>query len=145
MDQRRILGLDYGAKRIGVSLSDPLKILATAYGAVANTPAKWKRIAEIIEQEAVELIVVGMPLTLKGEKGRKAQEVESFIMDLESRVGVPVLSWDERFTTSIAQQTQHSMGTKRSERQARDGSLDAMAASVMLQGFLDSRKKSVCS
>ncbi len=141
----RILGLDYGSKRIGVSVSDPLKILARAYGAVDNAATKWKKLADIVASEEVELIVVGMPLTLKGEMGRKAEEVAEFIEELQARVTVPVVSWDERFTTSIAQRTQRSMGTKRSNRQARDGSLDAMAASVMLQGFLDSRKNSVCS
>ena len=142
---RRILGIDYGARRIGLSLSDPLQIIATAYGVVENSSGMWRRIIEIIAREDVELIVVGMPTTLKGEKGKKALEVETFMATLRNHVDIPLATWDERFTTSIAQRTRLSMGTKRSDRRTRDGSLDAMAASVMLQGFLDSRKNSVCS
>jgi putative Holliday junction resolvase len=142
---QRILGVDYGAKRIGLSLSDPLQILATSYRALDNSPSVWRTLAEIVAKEEVELIVVGMPVTLKGEKGKKAQEVEEFMTELRAHVHVPVVHWDERFTTSIAQRTRLSMGTKRSDRRHRDGSLDAMAAAVMLQGFLDSRKNSICS
>jgi len=141
----RILGLDYGSARIGLSLSDPLQILATAYGVVKNAPGMWEELARIIEAEQVGLVVVGMPMTLKGEMGRKAQEAYEFADELRSRLKVGVVHWDERFTTSIARRTRISMGTKRSDRRRRDGELDAMAASVMLQGFLDSRKGSVCA
>ena len=142
---RRILGIDYGSKRIGLSLSDPLQILATAYGALENSERVWVEIAAILAKEDVELIVVGMPTTLKGERGKKAQDVEDFTSELRRHVSVGIVHWDERFTTSIARQTRIAMGSKRSARRVRDGSLDAMAASVMLQGFLDSRKISACS
>ena len=100
-EMHRILGLDYGAKRIGMSLSDPLQILATAYGALENGPAVWRRLAEIIEKEDVELVVVGMPTTLGGSKGKKAQDVQEFMTNLREHITVPVVEWDERFTTSI--------------------------------------------
>lgn len=136
----RILGLDYGSSRIGVSLSDPMQILATAYGVVNNSPGMWEELAVIIGKEQVGLVVVGMPTTLKGEVGQKARDAQTFADELRSRLKVNVVHWDERFTTSIARRTRISMGTKRSDRRRRDGELDAMAASVMLQGFLDSRK-----
>jgi len=141
----RILGLDYGSARIGVSLSDPLQILATAYGVVKHSPAMWEELAAIVSGEQVELVVVGMPTTLKGEMGPKAREAQKFGDELRSRLKVPVVYWAERFTTSIARRTRIVLGTKRSDRRRRDGELDAMAASVMLQGFLDSRKGSVCA
>jgi putative Holliday junction resolvase len=88
----------------------------------------------------VKLIVVGMPLNLKGQHAQKAEEVQEFIERLKSELDIEVVKCDERFTTTIAQKTMISMGTKKKERQKRDGRIDSMAASIMLQGFLDSSK-----
>ena len=83
-----------------------------------------------------------MPLNLKGQHAQKAEEVQNFIERLKEELVIEVLTWDERFTTTIAQQTMLAMGTKKKERQKKDGRIDSMAAAVMLQGFLDSRKHS---
>jgi len=84
-----------------------------------------------------------MPLNLKGEKGKKAQEVDAFIEKIRNATHVEVVHWDERFTTLIAHQTLLSMGTKREERRTKKGRVDSMAAAILLQGFLDSRKRSL--
>ena len=142
-DQGRILGIDFGTKRIGLSISDPLRIIATSYGTIGNTPGVWKELAEIIRGEAIAFIVIGMPLNLKGEEGEKARQVRSFIDELGNRLQMEVVPWDERFTTSMAQQSLRDMGTTQKQRRTARGRIDAMAAAIMLQGFLDSTKKSM--
>jgi putative holliday junction resolvase len=140
---KRILGIDFGTTRIGLSLSDPLQIIAQPFTTLENKPGIVTRICETIRQEDVGLVVVGMPLNLKGEKGKKADEVDKFIAELQKETGIEIIHWDERFTTSIAHQTLLTMGTKRGERRTNKGRVDAMAAAIMLQGFLDSRKRSL--
>ncbi|MCI0706491.1 MAG: Holliday junction resolvase RuvX [Ignavibacteriae bacterium] len=142
MEQQRVLGIDYGTVRIGLSLSDPLGITAQPYETLMNNGEFWMKLNTILDAQAVHLIVVGMPLNLKGQKAQKAQEVEVFIERLKQESRREVVVWDERFTSTIAQQTLRSMGTKKSDRQKK-GIVDAMAAAVMLQSFLDSTKRSL--
>lgn len=142
-DQGRILGIDYGTRRIGLAISDPLRILATSYGVLMMNKEVIRRLMEIVAKEAIALMVVGMPLSLSGKKTAKAEEVEQFVESLRPKSLIEVVYWDERFTTSIAQQTMLSMGTKKKERRQKDGRVDAMAAAIMLQGFLDSTKQSL--
>lgn len=144
MDQsQRILGIDFGTTRIGLSLSDPLQIIAQPYDTLKNDGHLITRLAEIVKSEKVSLIVVGMPLNLKGEKGKKALEVDRFVEHLKEKVSAPVIVWDERFTTVMAHQTIQRMGTKKRDRETNKGRVDAMAASLLLQGYLDSRKRSL--
>ena len=140
---KRLLGVDFGHVRIGLSISDPLQIIAQPFTTLGNEPGIIARICDIVVKEAIGLIVVGMPLNLKGKKGKKAQEVEKFIDEIKNATKVEVVHWDERFTTSIAHQTLLTMGTKRDERRKKKGRVDSMAAAIMLQGFLDSQKRSM--
>lgn len=140
---KRILGIDYGSTRVGIALSDPLQIIAQPFTTLDYKRGIIEQIGEIVRNEGVGLIVVGMPLNLKGEKGKKAEEVEKFIQALAGSLTIDVLNWDERFTTSIAHQTLLDMGTKRGERRTNKGRVDSMAAAILLQGFLDSRKRSL--
>jgi putative holliday junction resolvase len=140
----RVLGLDYGSVRIGVALSDPLKIFAQGFTTIDNTPRFFEELNRIIDEKDVTLIVVGLPLNLKGERGFKSEEVDEFIVRLKTKTGVEIVQWDERFTSKIAQQTILSMGTKKMKRREK-GKVDEIAAAVMLQGFLDQTKRSVCS
>jgi putative holliday junction resolvase len=141
--QSRVLGIDYGSKRIGLSLSDPLRITARPLETISNSETVWVRLEEIIRREDVQLVVVGMPLNLKGEKAFKGEEVDRFVEKVKTKIRCEVRLWDERFTTAIARRTMIQMGTKRSQRKKHTGTLDAMAAAVMLQGFLDSTKLSL--
>jgi putative Holliday junction resolvase len=138
---QRILGIDYGTHRIGLSISDPLGIIAQPIEALRNDENLFKELKRQIKNENVKIIVVGMPLNLKGQRGLKAEEVCRFIELLKTEVDIEVAVWDERFTTAIAQKTMIAMGTKKKERQKRDGRIDSMAASIMLQGFLDSTNR----
>lgn len=139
---RRLLGIDYGSRRVGLSLSDPLGVIAQPYGMVKNDASMWKELREVVEREKVALLVVGMPYNLKGDKSDAADRVERFVDELHARLSIEVVVWDERFTTTMAQHTMHVMGTKRSERRSRKGRLDAMAAALILQSYLDSTKHS---
>jgi putative Holliday junction resolvase len=139
----RIMGIDFGTTRIGLSLSDPLQIIAQPYRTIRNDPRAIDAICDIIRQELVSLVVVGLPLNLKGEMGKKAREVEDFIGQLAAAAPAEIVSWDERFTTTMAHQTLLEMGTKRKDREQRRKRVDEMAASLILQSYLDSRKRSL--
>jgi putative holliday junction resolvase len=143
--EQRILGIDYGSRRVGLALSDPLGIIAQPIDAVKQSNALIADLRNIVERDHVHVIVVGMPLNLKGQAAQTAQEVQRFVEQLRAELQIEVATWDERFTTTIAQQTMITMGTKRKERQKKNGRIDSMAAAVMLQDYLDSKKQSsVC-
>jgi putative Holliday junction resolvase len=123
----RVLALDYGAARTGVAVSDATGTLARPVCVVdraATEPGLDRLVALVAEHEA-ELVVVGLPLTLKGEHGAQARETAAFVETLRERLDVPVETEDERFTTTLAQQT----GGRAPE--------DALAAAHLLQGFLE--------
>lgn len=143
-EHKRVLGIDYGSRRIGTSLSDPLRIIAQAGETLENNGKLWQRLEEIVKENEVELIVVGMPFNLKGEKAFKAKEVEAFVQELMRRTKLQIVTWDERFTSSIAHDSLLRMGTKKEQRRKDKGRVDSMAAAIMLQSFLDSTKKSMC-
>ncbi len=132
----RILSLDYGTKRIGVALSDPLRILARPVGVFANDEMLIDRLREAVVANEVMLILVGMPYSADGGKGRKAQEVDEFILRLAGNVSIPIETWDESLSSVEAQNIIRQSGTKQRKRQER-GRIDAVAACVLLQEYLD--------
>ena len=134
----RILGIDYGTKRIGVAISDPLRIIAKGIAVISNTPAAISELEKLVREYKPEKIIIGMPLNLKGEKGLKAEEVEIFIKLIENEIQIEVVRFDERFTSKIAQQTQRDMNVKKKARQVK-GTIDFMAAALILQGYLDAQ------
>ena len=139
---KRVLGIDYGSERIGLSLSDPLGIIAQPIEALKNNSTTMTNLQQLSHQEDVVLIVIGMPFNLKGQRARKAEEVQKFIEHLKTKLDIEIVSWDERFTTTMAHKTMLTMGTKKKERQNKNGRIDSMAAAIMLQGYLDSTKQS---
>jgi putative pre-16S rRNA nuclease len=100
----KVLALDYGAARTGVAVSDPTGMLARPLTVVerAATEAGIAELAELVRDEGAELVVVGLPLTLRGEHGAQAQETERFVDSLRAVLDVPVEVFDERFTTALA-------------------------------------------
>ena len=103
----KVLALDYGRARTGVAVSDPTGTVARPLGVVERAATKdgLDRLVQLIAEQAVEQVVVGLPLTMRGEHGEQATETEAFVAALSSRVGVPVVTFDERFTTDLAEQT----------------------------------------
>ncbi len=117
----KVLALDYGSARTGVAVSDPTGTIARPLGVVeqAGTDAGLTRLRALIVEEAPERVVVGLPLTLRGERGEQAQETELFVESLRGAVDVPVELFDERFTSVLA-----------------DGD-DARAAAHLLSSYLE--------
>jgi putative Holliday junction resolvase len=100
----RVVALDYGAARTGVAVSDPTGTLARPLTTVlrATTDAGFNELLTVIDSAEAQLIVVGMPLTLRGERGEQAQETEAFVERLRGASRVPVETYDERFTSVLA-------------------------------------------
>jgi putative Holliday junction resolvase len=125
----KVLALDYGSARTGVAVSDPTGTVARPVGVVerAATEAGLARLAELVRAEAAERIVVGLPLTLRGEHGEQAVETARFVEALRAAVDVPVEEFDERFTTTLA--GQNPAATRAPE--------DARAAAHLLTTYLE--------
>jgi putative Holliday junction resolvase len=125
----KVLALDYGPARTGVAVSDPTGTLARPVGVVerASSEAGLARLLEVVRAEQPDRIVVGLPLTLRGEHGEQARATERFVETLREAVDVPVESLDERFTTALAAQT--SSRTRAAE--------DARAAAHLLSTYLE--------
>jgi putative Holliday junction resolvase len=123
----KVLALDYGSARTGVAVSDPTGTLARPLEVVehASTTAGLKRLAELVQREGVERIVVGLPVTLRGERGAQAEETEAFVSALGAVTAVPIESFDERFTTKLA------------EAQPSEAPSDAVAAAHLLSTYLE--------
>jgi putative Holliday junction resolvase len=102
----KVLALDYGRARTGVAVSDPTGTIARPLCVVerAGSGDGLARVAELIGEHEVERVVVGLPLTLRGERGEQAQEAERFVDALNDVTNVPVVTFDERFTTDLAEQ-----------------------------------------
>ncbi|MBI1803155.1 MAG: Holliday junction resolvase RuvX [Ignavibacteriae bacterium] len=139
--KKRLLGIDYGSRRIGVAVSDPLNVIARGVTVIENSPRALGEIQRLADEFDVERIVVGFPLNLKGERGFKAKEVEEFIQRLTRELHREVVRCDERFSTKLALQTMHTMGVKKKKRQQK-GIVDEMAAALILQQYLDSHPSS---
>lgn len=100
----KVLALDFGSARTGVAVSDPTGSVARPVGVVEDAASEQgiARVLALARDEGVELIVVGLPITLRGERGAQAQETERFVESLRAATDVPVDSFDERFTTKLA-------------------------------------------
>ena len=135
----RYLGLDVGDVRIGVALSDETSTLATGLDTIRRVgPRKDVRlVAELVGRHEVGEVVVGLPRRLDGELGPQAQKVLAFIDDLRPAVKVPVVPWDERFSTAVANQALIEADVSRRGRRA---VVDKVSAILILQNYLDYRK-----
>ncbi|MBA2435330.1 MAG: Holliday junction resolvase RuvX [Chthoniobacterales bacterium] len=134
---KRIMGIDYGRARIGVALSDELQMLAhpTETIAVAKVADPVGRIAALVAEKNVELIVVGLPRHMNGSVGASAEEASGFAEKLRTEIACPVRTWDERLSTVAAQRALREAG--KSVRESR-GYIDQVAAQMLLQSYLDS-------
>lgn len=136
--QRRVLGLDVGARRIGIAVSDPLGITAQGLETLHRKNKKydlgWLR--RVIREYEIREIVVGLPLRMSGAEGAQADKIQSFAEDLRKHFKIPVHLWDERLTSAEAnrllRETEMSI-----EKRAR--AVDRMAAILILQGWMENR------
>jgi putative Holliday junction resolvase len=146
----RILGLDVGERRIGVAAADSEMRVALPVGVVERVEpvADAAAIARLMEEQKAEALVLGLPISLNGSLGPQAQVVRAFGDQLAARLGLPVDYWDERLSTVEAQRRlappagrgrQNKGGRSTKGRQAPRGRLDAVAAAIILQSYLDRR------
>lgn len=134
----RILAIDYGTRRTGLAVTDPLRIIATALDTVSSSDL-LTYLKSYTATETVDEFVVGMPRTLKNEDSATAPLVREFIVKLkEAFPGKPVHEADERFTSSIAQRAMIEGGMKKKDRQVK-GNVDKVSAVLILQAFMESR------
>jgi putative Holliday junction resolvase len=141
----RVLGLDPGERRIGIAISDPTGTLAHPLQTLVRGSREedFAAIAALVAEHDVELVVVGRPLSLDGTEGPQARRVARYMDALAACLPVPVVSWDERFTTAAADEILRQIRGRKGRRRARArGQVDAIAAAVILQSYLDSADQS---
>ena len=133
----RILAIDYGSKRIGIAVSDELKIIAQPLEYIPAEPFEGflKRLKELLQQSEMELILVGMPRNMDGTYGPAALKTRDFVEALKSAFSVPIKTWDERLTTAQANRLLIAGGVRREKRKEK---VDKTAAAILLQSYLDS-------
>lgn len=133
----RILGLDIGSKRIGVAVSDETGTIATPVGVVRRGPGDIEELRGLVERWDVTRIVAGLPTGLSGREGPQAGAVRQYADAVARALGLRLQYWDERLTTAIAERALIEAGTRRAKRKER---IDAVAAAVILQGYLDAAR-----
>jgi putative Holliday junction resolvase len=135
----RILSLDYGQRRIGVAVSDPLGVTAQPFDTWEGLEFGQvvEKIGSLVHQIGIEKIIIGLPLTLKGEKGQSVKRVEHFAMELRRSISIPVTLWDERFTSIQAKRILHQAEEKPSRRKRK---VDLIASVLLLQNYLEFQK-----
>ncbi|HHT9119144.1 MAG TPA: Holliday junction resolvase RuvX [Candidatus Hypogeohydataceae bacterium YC41] len=136
----RILGIDYGKKRLGLALSDPLGLTAQPLGILecSGLEEDLEKLSQLIREKEVEEIVVGLPKRMDATLGKEAHEVLQFVENLKVKFNLPVHLIDERLTTAGAHKIMKAGGLSRKERTKR---ADTMAAQSILQIYLDKRSK----
>lgn len=137
----RTLALDYGTRRIGVAVSDPTRTIASPLTTLTRRAGKrppWAALAVIMEEREVEEVVIGLPLDLAGVEGEWAAEVRRFGAEVARRFGIPIHWMDERLSSVRAEEVVRGSGLRKKERERKER-VDATAAAIILQDFLERR------
>ena len=136
----RILALDYGDKRIGLAISDPMQIIAKPFKIVENSTNEniLIELNEIIKEYEVEQVVVGLPITLKNKYSAQTKKVIDFIEFLKKNISIPIHPYDERLSSKIAIQSLVKQGIKTGYNKEE---IDKTAAAIFLQNYLDDKNK----
>jgi putative Holliday junction resolvase len=137
----RILALDLGEKRIGIAISDETRMIARSLEVMerGSRLADFERIGQIVDEQGVTLLIVGLPLLASGEEGQKASWMRDYARDLQGRLGLTIQFWDESYTTVQAEASLRDRGVHGRRRRRR---VDAVAAAIILQSYLDSQHRS---
>jgi len=134
----RYLAIDHGTRRMGIAISDELKLIAQPLEYIPSTPweAFLARLRQILSEKQVELILVGMPRNMDGSYGPAARKVDEFVAALAGAVPTPIKTLDERLTSVQANRVLLEGNVRRAERKEK---VDQMAAAILLQGYLDAQ------
>jgi putative Holliday junction resolvase len=138
----RILGIDYGEKRLGIAISDPLGITAQGLTIIMRTQLDEdiQKIVDIVREKEVKTIVIGLPRHMNNTLGEKAQAVLAFVEQIKAHIDIPVATLDERLSTVRAER---AMLEGNLSRKKRKGMVDMIAAQLILQSYLDSAPKNI--
>ncbi len=132
----RIIGIDYGERRVGVAISDPLGSIALGVETVSVTSLRdaVAKVSEICREKEAASVVVGLPLNMNGTRGPMVERVERFVAELTEKSGLAVVTYDERLSSAMVERTLLDADMSRRKRK---GVRDMLAAQVILQGYLD--------
>ena len=134
MPEPRIVAVDYGTKRVGVAVADPLRLFAQPFGTFSQAEAV-EQLRRLQAEDGLAVIVLGWPLTETGEEGKATARVQQYANRLRNALpGVEIVKWDERYTSELAKEKLREAGGRHTK-----GRVDAAAAGVILQEYLDSQ------
>lgn len=133
----RMLGLDIGERRIGIAVSDELGTIASPVGMIQRTGDVASELRALISQYNAVRLVAGLPVGLNGREGPQAATVRQYTDALAAEIDVPLEYWDERLSTTVAERSLIAGGTRRNKRKHK---IDAVAAAVILQGYLENQR-----
>ena len=134
----RYLALDVGDERIGVAVSDEMGLLARPLEVIrrASGPSSFLHLAEVVTKEGIGAIIVGLPVLADGSEGTQVRSTKAYVSGLSAYIEIPLVYWDERYSTNRASEI---MIANQRKRRRRKESIDAVAAAVILQEYLDSK------
>ena len=132
----RVLGIDFGTRRIGLALSDPTGMVASPLPFLENTGVKQvvSKLKEMVESQGIETVVVGLPRNMDGTYGPSAEKVRDFVAQVQPAISARIITQDERLTTSQASRDLAQMGLSQKELRKK---VDSSSATLILQQFLD--------
>jgi putative Holliday junction resolvase len=133
-----VLGIDFGRTRIGVAISDELRLLAHPLETIPADKNATRRVAEIVSARKIDNVVVGLPRNMDGSYGAAANDAQKFVEELRALLSCPVTTWDERLTTMAANRSLREAGKKTRDTR---GYVDQVAAQMILQGYLDRQQE----
>ena len=133
----RLLAIDYGRKRVGIAVTDPLRIIANGLTTVASGDV-LKFLGDYVAKETVDEFIVGLPKTMMNEESESMRYIKPFVANLKKQFPtIPVVMYDERFTSVLAHQTMLSGGLKKKDRQNK-ALVDEVSATIILQSYMES-------
>ena len=139
-EETRYLAIDYGKKRVGLALSDPLKIFSYPFETLTNDSNLFNKLHEIVKSKSIEKIILGYPLKESGEETILSKEIHNFKENLQKQLNINIILWDERYTSSQAKDKIIESVTKKKKRKDK-GLIDRNAAAIILSEYLNSNPK----
>lgn len=131
--EHRILAIDYGEKRLGLAMSDPLGITAQPFDVIENDGKEIEKISDIVNKNEIKKIIVGLPINMSGTCGGAVNKVMSFVNKLKEKVNVEIDTFDERLSTWEANNRMHELGMPRKKKKK---NIDKLAATIILETYL---------
>ena len=136
LEKKRILGIDYGAKRVGIAITDPLRMFGYPLITIQNDKNFWINFEKLFVEYDIETIVLGYPLKESGARSSSTDLIEKFHSELENKIKIPIVLIDERYTSLIAKQQIIESVTSKKKRRDK-GLVDKNAAAIILKEYLD--------